>query len=199
LVLSPHPDDDIFGCGGTLRLHHDQNDEINILYLSGNESRIAEAQTALEIIGINKFENLDMIDGKITDSQAVIDKITQRITDLKPKTIYAPCFVDPNSDHLATSKILAKALEKTNFDGEIFMYEIWSPIYANRLISIDKTIETKIKAMQAHQSQLKDRPYVDAFIGLSQYRANMFDHGKNAEAFFACDKETYIKTSKLFG
>ena len=37
LVISPHPDDDVIGCGGTLRRHVLDGDEVRVIYLTSGE------------------------------------------------------------------------------------------------------------------------------------------------------------------
>ena len=40
LVIAPHPDDDVIGCGGTIRLHRRLGHSVFILYLSDGERGI---------------------------------------------------------------------------------------------------------------------------------------------------------------
>jgi len=201
LVLAPHFDDDVLGCGGTLALHTLAKDQIQIVYLTAEAStaeiRKAEAKQAAKILGANELTFLDRPDGKLGVDAEIIKALSQIISQEKPDLIYTPTFDDPHPDHLATCQNLARALEQTPFAGQIFSYEIWSPIFANRLVKIDETIEQKKQAMLAHASQLKERSYLEALLGLASYRAGMFNHGKYAEAFFACDRQLYLKLFDL--
>ena len=84
LVLSPHQDDDIFGCGGVLHKHHLAGDYIVSVYLTdgrkgGTESesdeqitlkRREEAHKAADIIGINRLVFMDKEDYK--DRKSVV-------------------------------------------------------------------------------------------------------------------------------
>ena len=62
---------------------------------------------------------------------------------------------------------------------------------------IDSVINYKKKAIRAHASQLNDRDYLEAIIGLNRYRAGMFRVGEYAEAFFSYNKELYLKLLRL--
>ena len=122
--------------------------------------------------------------------------MSQIINETKPNTVYVPSFADPHPDHLETAKLLAIALPASEFKGEILAYEVWQPIFANRLVNIESVWESKEKAILAHKSQLADRNYLSAISGLNRYRAGMFNVGKYAEAFFSVNKELYLKIAK---
>lgn len=183
LVLAPHPDDDVIGCGGTMAKHIDQGDEVKVIYFSNkNTEREKEARKASQILGTSDIE--------FSDPQTL-----KKFDDFN--IIYVPSFLDSNPDHFGLAVDFAKKIKKSPFSGEIYSYEVWTPIFANRLINIDKTFEKKIKALKCHASQLKDRNYIEATTGLAMYRAGMFNAGKYAEAFFCCNKELYLKIFDL--
>lgn len=199
LVISPHPDDDVFGCGGTIKLHNLAGNRVKTLVLSNGKNRVRmiEIEKSADVLG-EETSALDIDDGKIIGTNyGIIEAIIADIKEINPSLIYCPSPFDPNPDHAEVAKAVASALMKVDFNGEIYCYEVWQPIATNRLIKIDKSIDYKIKAIEAHQSQLKDRPYKKAILGLNQYRANMFGHGEYAEAFFACNKELYLKLVNL--
>lgn len=199
LVLSPHPDDDMLGCGGTLRLHVNAGSTITTLYLTNgkNESRVAEAASANKILGIKDFRFWDYGDNRLPVDKKTIAALIELISEVRPETIFVPSFFDSNNDHIKTAEILAHAVDKTKFTGRIMSYEIWQPLFANRLVKIDEVVKTKKRAIACHSSQLRDRPYMDALLGLNQYRGGMFNTGHYAEAFFSCKKELYIIRHKL--
>jgi len=50
LVLSPHPDDESIGCGGTLNKHVESGDDIFVLFLTSGEKGghcVSEVETAM--------------------------------------------------------------------------------------------------------------------------------------------------------
>lgn len=203
LVLSPHPDDDAFGCGGTISLHRKVGCEVKVIYLhdgsGGGEKdvREAEARNSADILGTHDLEFWQIADKQELKTPKDIKRLSDVINTFDPAVIYVPSFLDPHPDHCEVAELLAYALKSTNFSGMIFSYEIWSPIFANRLIKIDEVIDLKKQAIDAHGSQLTERGYKEAIVGLAQYRAGMFNAGKYAEAFFACDGKTYQKLFKL--
>lgn len=217
LVLSPHPDDDILGCGGTLRLLKQAESEIRIIYLTDgqlgfndNKKRAArereelsrrreqEAKKAAASLGIS-----DLIFWRYKDSSLALHKTNQRlmveqISGFKPDMIFAPSFLDNNPDHMETAKILAEALRSIEkYNPQVYSYEIWSPVFANKLVVIDSVAADKFSALKFHESQMKSRNYLNAVRGLNRYRAGMFSVGEYAEGFFVSNKNLYLKLFDL--
>ena len=214
LVLAPHPDDDVFGCGGALAKHIDQGDEIQVIYLCDGRSgtkrstteivreelkktRRSEAQAAAEILGIPP-DNLSFWgyrDNNLFANKTTTKALTQVIADFMPRTIYLPHPADSHADHEATAAVLAKTLRAigTDLPSEIWSYEVWQPTFANRLLDISATVSQKEAAMAAHTSQLKCRPYTDAILGLNTYRGGMMGLPGPAEAFLVMKPSLYVK------
>lgn len=214
LVLSPHPDDDVFGCGGTLKRFVDQGTKITSVYLCdgsrGNKTgeydsklidiRKKEARKAGKIIGISQTIFLGFPDGCLAADSRSTKAVEEIIKEIKPTIIFLPSFVDNHPDHLATAEIFYQVFQGIEHysarglaDTLIFNYEIWTPQFVNRLVDITKMIEIKKKAIQAHQSQLKDRDYQAAILGLNRYRGEIFGLHGFAEGFFVCKLGRYQK------
>lgn len=246
LVLAPHPDDDVFGCGGSLAMHAKQGDEVKIVYFAGNKisqtsnlkpqkygegaikieeendniysssearssqpsvsnsigiNRCDEAENAAKVLKVTNIEFWGLRENKFMADKKNIARLKKVIEEYKPEIIYCPSFTDTNPDHYEVAKTLCSAMSNVicNMSNvSILLYEIWTPIFANRLIKIDSVIEQKKAAILCHKSQLSDRSYFDAIIGLNQYRAGMFNAGKYAEGFAEMSVELYVKLFKKF-
>lgn len=205
LVLSPHPDDDVFGCGGTIFKHAQDKDQITVLYLTDGSrgtpqgirdssliiKRRKEAEEAAKILGVKELLFWGYSDGRLEATKTTRKAMFNLLLDLKPDIVYLPSFLDTNKDHFVTSQIFYSALDGlANTDFEIWSYEIWSPSYINRLVSID--FGQKEEAIKAHATQLKCRDYLGAIRALNEYRAKLPKIDKPmAEGFFACGVELY--------
>lgn len=230
LVLAPHPDDDVFGLGGTIFNLAKNKSNITIAYFCdgsaglpeeriknkelrikdeefGNniqrnqaliEIRKHEAKNAIEILG----ENIEQvffgyIDGQLASGSSAARALQDLIKRVKPSIIFVPSFLDNHPDHRATNEILINALRgidpSTALGIVIWAYEVWTPIYPNRIVDISDCVEMKKKAILEHKSQLKSRNYDKAIIALNQYRAEINNISGYAEAFFASTPEIYKK------
>ncbi|MCX6811677.1 MAG: PIG-L family deacetylase, partial [Candidatus Berkelbacteria bacterium] len=189
LILAPHPDDEVFGCGGAIIKHVSVRDPIKIVYLTDCKNifrtRRKEAKKAAKIMGVKDLEFLSYKDGELVAGQKETKEISAIILKFKPDIIYAPYFFDSHPDHQATAEILWQAIKKIKFDGAIWSYEIWTPLLCNRIIKIDNIFGQKVQAIKAYKSQLQDRGYLRAIKGINSYRAGMFGKGNYSEAYFA--------------
>lgn len=55
LVFSPHPDDDIIGCVGSIAKHIQQGDQVSIIYMTSGEAGSLESKPE-ELIQIREEE-----------------------------------------------------------------------------------------------------------------------------------------------
>jgi len=209
LVLAPHPDDDIFGCGGTIA-KLSQTAEVQVVYFcSGvggvkvgekndqglSEARKVEVETAGKILGIHKQNFLNYPDGKLSAAPAVIKFVSNLIQEFKPDIIFLPSFLDNHPDHLAVNEIFLKS--SANQDLPVWAYEVWTPLFANRIFLINSVLDKKKEAIAAQKSQLETRGYDRAILGLNQYRAEINAKEGFAEAFFVTNTKIYQKLFRL--
>lgn len=206
-ILSPHPDDDAIGCGGTIIKHIQMGHCVRIVYLCSGDKGIKsehadkaikirkkEAQNAALIMGVspNNLYFFDIPDETLKNNLDVaVVKLKDLFNTYQPDIVYLPSFLDRHNDHLATNDIIKKCALKNTL---ISAYEIWTPIVPNRIVDISTSIIQKQKAINAHISQIKALEYDKAILGLNQYRAKMYTK-KNmeyAEAFLALKWDEYI-------
>ena len=210
LVLAPHPDDDVFGCGGTLIRHVEQGHQVQIVYLCKGDKGISgvkaasatairkeEAVNAAHILGIpaQQLFFFEQADNELKATEKIIQQLRDIIQTYGPNLIYLPSFLDLHPDHIQTNWILKKT-ELT--DIKLCAYEIWTPFIPNRIVDISQQIEGKKRAMEAHESQLQALNYKEAILGLNQYRAQMYTKKQMAyaETFLYMDIQAYFQLWK---
>jgi len=195
LVLAPHFDDEVFGCGGLLAQLAESEAEIGVLYLtdsSGGEEitedreaysaqRRAEAQQGLDILNIEQIEVLTIPDGALAASiDDAAEAIRRAIGEHRPDLLLSisPCEV--TSDHQAAFASLHRALSGlrggTDLDEvmngcRILLYEVNHPSYPDVLIDVGPQLEVLISAINAHTSQLALHNYREAALGMRHFRA----------------------------
>ncbi len=213
LIIAPHMDDDIVGCGGIMRLLSQGGTEFHIVYVTngcrGNSSmqydgylgeiRKAEAEAAVNYLiegGNSRLFYLDMDDNSVSDH--ISDTGFMQILFMKEKydAVFVPYILDIHPDHRAANYLLLNTLEQMEISDKIriFFYEVWVPLIPNLVVDITSCFEDKCKAMQFHRSQTATKQYVYMIRNLNGYRASFANRDEimQAEAFYQCSMEEYV-------
>ncbi len=196
LVLAPHIDDDVIGCGGTLAKHSEAGDEVFALYFADcTKERIAEAREAARAIGIGRLEFLDYP----SKSKALLKQkdAARRLKDIldeyRPRTVYLPSMFDRHNDHLALNHILAGLYGEHRYGFTVCAYEVWTPLVPNLVLDISSTFPKKARALAEYKSQLASNDWVEAAASLNRYRAIVSGAGQYAEGFMRHSMGKYFE------
>ncbi|MCX7109504.1 MAG: glycosyltransferase [Proteobacteria bacterium] len=199
LVISPHPDDETFGLGGTLLLATEQGIAIDVLFLTSGDKggagdiaaiREREALEATRLLGVRDVSFWHLPDRLLSPCQSVIGRLAEMILATKPACIFFPSPVEPHPDHRASSVIAWEALRKTGFTAEPWSYEISVQGPVNKLVDISSVALRKREIMAVYASQMTQNHYVGRIMGLNQARAwSLPLEVSHAEAFHAWPKE----------
>jgi N-acetylglucosamine malate deacetylase 1 len=224
VVLAPHMDDEVIGCGGTIARHADAGADVSVIYLTdgrrgaanvnrlrGAELRAAEtelvarrkqeAQRALAVLGIRKLRFLDCEDTKLERDITVASRLRSALLELRPDIVYLPFFLEHHPDHRAVSPALIAATEGTDLSFQCHGFEVWTPLFPNCAVWIDSTMERKREAMAQYVSQLEDdNDLMHAMIGLASYRSVVRSkaQGRFAEAFCVLPLDQYARAYRSF-
>lgn len=211
LVLSPHMDDETFGCGGTLALAAQAGCEVRVAFLTDGrrgydprhvqglsqaeieryearlvEARQREAQAAGALLGLAPPVFLGLPDGRAAQARRAAARLAGVLRDGRPDIVFLPFLTDPHPDHAATNRIFLEACMPGGLPERTpcWAYEVWTPLVANTLIDVGDAMERKRAAMRAYRSQIGDVDYPRVVEGLNVYRslAAGRSHG-HAEAF----------------
>lgn len=199
LVVAPHPDDEVLGCGGTVHLRVLRGERVSVVFLTSGELglkklpsakawkiREAEANRAARILGLAKLHFLRQPDWMLGDhGRAVTKALTLALEEERPTTVYVPHSDDGHPDHHAALRVLRAALRRCyNLNPDVLAYEVWTPLREHDVVvDITSVMPQKIRALRAHRSQLSQFDYVKAVSGLNQYRGALAGRCRFAEVF----------------
>jgi N-acetylglucosamine malate deacetylase 1 len=206
LVLAPHPDDETFGCGGTLRMLAESDVAVDVAFMTrgelGQEAGLAaslevrsetaecrsrEAQAACDILGVREVLFFGGEDSRLADQPQLARSIAAALDRGGYQRVFCPWQHDSHDDHRATFALLRQAVATKPAGLQYWLYEVWKPLPANTYVPIDRTLETKRRAIDQYESQLAQLNYREAFLGLAAYRSLFCPSSKYAEAFLVCD------------
>lgn len=177
LVLAPHPDDEVMGCGGTMLRHRAAGAEVVVAYVTdGRRSRAfgldpetmartrrGEAEAAAAILGVDRVEWLGLPEGtwSLEDLAVPLRRLLARSA---PTLVYAPSRVDFHPEHHRVAQALADVLsppsdadgDSTTGDPTIRVYQVQVPLGAalvNRVVDITSVEAACHEALMAYVSQ----------------------------------------------
>lgn len=192
LALGSHPDDIEFGCGGSLIKFVDMGHRVHLLVMtkggSGGETTVRgkEQSAAKNILGAQGLFWGGYQDTHLKADKAMIDKIERVIAKIRPNFIFCHFLDDTHQDHRNLAQATVSA---TRFVRNVLFYE--GPTTQNFspqiFVDINTTLDRKIKALQAHHSQIRKTNIEDlSIIELAASSANfrgIQGRVKYAEAF----------------
>ena len=202
LILSPHADDEILGCGGLITKYSKKNYQISVLILTNahkgapeiySEKKINqirnEAIKANNLIGTKKlfFENLPALNLSNYPIYKITNVLNKYLDDIKPEILLIPSSNDIHDDHKTIFKA-AKVAARTNKKSKlkkILSYEVLSEtewneneqaFSPNYYVSLSKAdINNKVKAFLKYKTQIKKYPHPrskEGIINLSKVRGS---------------------------
>jgi len=199
LVLAPHFDDEIFGCGGLL-IRYPQNVHIVCLtdgkfgtVQNNNEEivniRKKEFTSVMENLEITSYEFLDIQDGKLIFNYEKFKQLEISNYDY----IFIPNYFENHKDHKAVTVLLKEILKKKKHKKslKIAFYEIWSAMtMPNYFIDITTFIRKKRELIKLYSSQNKNLWFFRGIISLNAYRGMLVNRG-SAEMYTVLDINTF--------
>ena len=185
LVISPHPDDETLGCGGTILKHKNMGDKIHWLIITNIdvkngwnkdiiEKRQKEIKTVAEMYGFEKTFKLDYPTAKLDTIpiQEIIKSISKVILEIEPEIIYLPNRSDVHTDHQITFKAAYSCTKNFRypFIKKILMYEAlseteFSPtlpeniFIPNVFVDITNYFDRKLEIFKIYKSEIMKKPF----------------------------------------
>ena len=202
LVVSPHPDDESLGCGGTLHQHVVHGDVVRAVFLTSGEQgghgrereetarlREREATTASGILGLAHIEFWRQPDGALRTSGVLVDRLRRTLREWRPRFLYVTHEHEQHPDHRAAARLVRRAITGGRFrmtPPTVRLFEVWTPLQRiAEVVDISSSIEVKLRAIRAHRTQCRVMRFDEAFLALSRYRGEMhsWPGGEYAEVF----------------
>jgi N-acetylglucosamine malate deacetylase 1 len=200
LVIAPHPDDEVLGCGGTICLHRQRGDSVHVAFLTSGELglkhlppdqawrvREREAERAAEVLGFGlTFLRLPdwFLGESVPQAVAALGPILLREA---PQRLYLPHPLESHPDHQAALSVVRAALEQNpSTQPALHAYEVWTPLAAYDFVEdITPWMRRKLQAVHCYESQLGQFRYDRAVRGLNQYRGALAARCRYAEVFLS--------------
>ena len=186
-VLAPHPDDEVFGCGGAALSYAAQNAQVHVTVVSSGTgyaqadnaaqiqtTRKAETNAALQLMGLAPAQFLQLPDRGLGQCTDLPQKLRQELLQHQFEVVFTPSLDEVHPDHLAVTRALFAALEQINAEGGalpwVVQYEVGAPLKPNLLLDLTALWPRKQQAMQCFKSQQQVQDYAKHIEALNTFR-----------------------------
>jgi LmbE family N-acetylglucosaminyl deacetylase len=215
LIVAPHPDDEVLGCGGSIARWASAGHAVHVVVLSRGIPELfpdefiaagrAELAAAGEVLGVASVTYLDFPAPKLdtVPIYQLASKIRDIVVRLKPQTVCCPHQADLHGDHQAAfwASLVATRPNGGYHVPRVLCYETpseteWASPFAGQefvptvFIDISAYLQKKLDAAACYKSQMKDFPQsrsIRAVESLARWRGATV--GLNAAEAFALVRE----------
>ena len=183
LVFAPHPDDEVFGCGGAIMRHIERGIPVTVIIISDGAygldtekstdyilQRQQESIAAASILGYGTPTFWQYPDRNIDYNEKFVQEILKTIQDNKADLVYAPSVFEMHPDHRVIGMAVVEAVRRLRKTVRIALYEVGIPLHPNQLLDISDLAERKATAMACFVSQNAKQRYDLHIAALNRYR-----------------------------
>jgi N-acetylglucosamine malate deacetylase 1 len=197
LVLSPHPDDELIGCGGTLLRTIAAGARVVVIQatdgsasasLAGSpeherrRKRLHEAEAVSKTAGFETIfwaENnrcFEVRSEHVAKVRALLDR-------LRPELVFVPFLADAHVDHRTLDRVLAEALREEDA-CTILQYEVWGLVPANVCCDVTEEMSRVEDLLLLYETAMMVDDYVHFCASRNYYHAARCPAARGyAEAF----------------
>ncbi len=210
LVVAPHPDDEVLGCGGVMAKFAGAGLKVYVLVVTRGTPKLysadkidnirKEARNAHEILGVAETVFLDFPAPELdlVSMAEIAREISVVIKRFSITDLYIPHRGDIHGDHgvvfnacLVAARPVGDYTVKSVFAYETLSETEWAPPFGDdafipaKFVDVTETFDQKLNAMKCFKSQLKQFPNprsIETLTALSRFRGSTVGFA-NAEAF----------------
>jgi LmbE family N-acetylglucosaminyl deacetylase len=183
LIIAPHADDEVLGCGGYISKNACKENIHIIIVAHRDLSRIDNIRNLTDISNKYnvKYHLLNYIDERldVVSSSDLVKQIERIYFEIKPYRVFIPFDGDINSDHVEVHKSCIIAFRKIQEiqPKELLMYEIPSsttqggkPFFPNTYNPLTcNDIENKWDMLSYYKSEVREYPNPRSKVGIETY------------------------------
>ena len=183
LVVAPHPDDELLGCGGTLLRRKAEGGDVGWLIVTriSEESgwsadRVRERDVEIEkvrtLMGFSAVYNLRLPTTRLdtVPMGQLIEKFAAVFRAFEPEEVFMPHRGDVHTDHGVVADAVAACVKWFRFPSvrRVLAYETLSetefslspaPFNPNTFVDISGYLDQKIQAMNLYESEMGAFPF----------------------------------------
>lgn len=181
LVLAPHPDDEVLGCGGLVAAMLARGAAVQLVIVSdgalGGDAAVREREStaAAQVLAGDlpppELAFWRLPDRGLASSADLVPRLQHLIRSAAPDCVLLPSPFEIHPDHRALCLAGLLAMQAEGAGCDLLCYEVGQPLIPDVLVDITAQVERKKAALRCFGSQLAVQAYDEQVLGLNRYRA----------------------------
>lgn len=221
LVVAPHHDDEVIGCGGSIAYLSGLGHHVDVAYMTAGDVGIPgiekaraidiredEARRAGQKLGIQELFFLRYADRDLVYSLAAVKRVLTLLRKGCYTSVLFPHANEQDYEHRVTHAIVGQAtwMAASPYFPElgnsiqqfehILLYEVWTPLTTYHMkVDISNHLNLKLDALSQYRTQFTN-DQAQRILGLNTYRAAM--HSEDMKAIEVFQFYTHDQTTHLY-
>jgi N-acetylglucosamine malate deacetylase 1 len=192
LVVSPHPDDETLGCGGTLLRHAEEGDHVHWLIMTtitqqagfSKEKIDSRAKEIVKVADAYSFVSVKQADFVATQLDTysksdLVSIVSEMVSRIQPDIIYLPYRDDVHSDHAEVFDAVSSCTKSFRYPSvkRVRVYETLSEtefsinpqnsgFKPNLWVDISDYLDSKIEIMKMYKGEMESHPFPRSELNL---------------------------------
>ncbi|HEY0019103.1 MAG TPA: PIG-L family deacetylase [Longimicrobium sp.] len=209
LVLAPHPDDEVIGCGALIQRRVAAGAQVTVVFITQEGARsivrhqgepvrrrVVESRRAVADLGVVRVAYLELEELSLSRDAEAYDRLRAALAELiggmGPGLVLAPGDGEMHPDHRAVCRATLEAMDalwaadEIDLDTPVALYEVWGGGEANAYLRVAPAeMAAKRLAMGRYASQTETADYLAIMELLHETRGRTLAGGFTpAEGYF---------------
>lgn len=143
LIIAPHPDDEVLGCGALIHAAISRNRDVKVVLMTGGErlatnKKLTKEELIAKRRNLTKKANatlgltppnitfLDYKDGGISPEDTTqTERLINLINDFKPQQVFVSSYYDTFADHIQCKQVLETIRHNHHIAFDLYEYLVW--------------------------------------------------------------------------
>jgi LmbE family N-acetylglucosaminyl deacetylase len=212
LVLAPHFDDAIIGCGGTVDKLARHGAHVKVLFITetcyqsplGPPSRLMpmdpkQVEESLGDIRCYEHEHLEMPCMGLSCGIDSRNELLRVLDQYAPTILMLPSPQERHPDNRMTAHMAARALKGYDGNVTIYSYHVWGDLFPNTMVEITETMGDKLSAAMVRRSHVPPLKLEQRLRETNAFRKSSMQPDRYGEPFLRLERAEFVRMHGRIG
>ena len=200
LVLSPHPDDELIGCGGTLLGLARNGAQIHVVQMTEGATckalkpcsegarrqlRVDEARSVAERFGFELTCWPTGTDFALENTPQTRARLSSLLAELAPQIVFVPSATDRHPEHRLAYEIFMEVFHGSDLVADVYQYPVWGFLQPDIGVGVANDYDAVLEALYLYKVAMKAEDYVSRCRALACYHSGRLNQSSGPVEVFS--------------